>query len=324
MSHRWLRLIEDHWCSSESRYLLVEDEQGPCIALVATLTECFGNTGWMKWLYQHLNLVFVTPHTLRCGVVARPDSLALLVPKALPAMEQLCRKEKRLLMTIGNVPVYEVPAWQQAGFLATPQFGVNVLDLPASYELYLDALRPKDRSELRRIRKHAGELDVSFKIEGLAEEGEQIYALFKNVYARHGTSDDAMPFSLPFFAELGHHLPEEAFFVKGYLDGQLCGVFLCLRSGPTLWWVMAGLDYEKARPAYLYFLLMDEMIRWSLEQGIQRIYGGAGTEREKQRHGFHLEERWFCYRTSVPVLNQFLSWALPVAQRLTSQARRSN
>jgi predicted N-acyltransferase len=193
---------------------------------------------------------------------------------------------------------------------------VNVLDLPATYDLYLASLSPKNRSELRRVRKRAAEFDVHFEVGPLANDSEQIFALLQEVFAKHGTAPQAMPFTSQFFAGLEREMPADVQFIRGYVGTTLAGVSLCLLNGPTLWWPMAGLRYEIARPTYLYFLLIDEMIRWSIEHGIQKIYGGKTAEREKQRHGFHLEERWLCYHASLRPLNQALAFALPLAQRL--------
>jgi len=231
-------------------------------------------------------------------------------------LSQLCRREKRLLLTIDNIVSSDLPAWRQKGFMAFQQQGLNILDLPSTYDLYLDTLRPKDRSELRRIRKRGMELDVHFEIGPLANDGEQIYALFCEVFANHGTSPQAMSFNPDFFTGLEREMPGDVQFLRGYVGKNLAGVSLCLLNGSTLWWPMAGLHHEIARPSYLYFLLIDEMIRWGIEHGVKKIFGGKTAGREKQRHGFHLEERWFCYRSNFRPLNPVLAFGFPLAQRL--------
>jgi hypothetical protein len=81
--------------------------------------------------------------------------------------------------------------------------------------------------------------------------------------------------------------------------------------------LMIGLHYEIARPSFLYFLLQDEAIQWSIQHGLRRLYVGRTNEREKQKHGFYLEERWLCYRARVRPLNRVLAAALPLIQRLS-------
>jgi len=317
MTHRWLRVIETCWKSSGPRYLLLEDEQGPCIALVANTTAASGNLGPLGWLYQRLNLAISPPFSSMSGVVVRPGtSLESVMPELKAVLGKLCSREKRLLLTIDNNSAENLPVWQQAGFLSFEQQGLNILDLPASYDLYLATLQPKDRSELRRVRKRAGEMDVHFETGPLADDGEQIYSLLCEVFATHGTTREAMPFTPEFFAGLEREMPGDVKFIRGYVGGTLAGVSLCLLNGQTLWWPMAGLHYELARPSYLYFLLIDEMIRWAIEHGITKILGGKTAEREKHRHGFHLEERWFCYRSNFSPFNPLLAFAFPLAKRL--------
>lgn len=314
MSHRWLRAVEAHWPAYRSHYVLVEDEQGPYLAIVANTAANSGNMGWLGWWYQHLSLPVSLPFSSMCGAMVRPGvPLEVAMPQLEKTLEQLCRRSRRLFITLENVATVDLPAWQQAGFFSSPQLEVNVLDLPATYELYVESLSPKNRSELRRVRKRATESGVRLEVGPLADDSEQIYSLLTEVFAQHGTT---MPFPSRFLGGLDREMPGEVQFVRGYVGDTLAGVSLCLLNGPTLWWPMAGLRYEIARPTYLYFLLMDEMIRWSIEHGIQRIWGGKTADREKQRHGFHLEERWLCYRSTVPLLNRLLAVSLPRVQRL--------
>jgi predicted N-acyltransferase len=319
MTYRWLCLLETCWQPYEPRYLLLEDNRGAYAVVVSNTVEIFKNRGAMSWLYRHLNLVFNTPCTSRCAVMVRPDiSLESAMPELVPAMERLCRKEKRLLMTVSNVNTSDLPAWKRAGFLETAQSSVNVLDLPATYEHYLASLRPKNRAELRRIRKRAKEFDIHFEVGSLTKDGEQIYPLIKEVFMNHAVSRESMPFTLQFLSKMACEIPEQQILIiKGFVGSKLSGVYLCLLNASTLWWLMAGLKHEIARPNYIYFLLMDEMIHWGIEHNVQQIYGGLTNNREKQRHGFRLEERWFCYRTSVRPLDQILALALPLARQLT-------
>jgi predicted N-acyltransferase len=317
MTHRWLRVMETCWRSYGPRYLLLEDQQGPCIAVIANTVAAFENLGPLGWFYQQLSLAVSPPFSSMCGVMTRPGtSLESVMPYLEPVLSRLCRQEKRLLLTIDNLATSDLLSWQKAGFLTSPQQGLNILDLPSTYDLYLKSLYPKDRSELRRIRKRVAEFDIHFEVGPLANDGEQIYALLCEVFATHGTSPDAMPFTPQFFTGLEREMPGNVLFIRGYVGETLAGVSLCLLNGSTLWWPMAGLRYEIARPTYLYFLLMDEMIQWSIEHGIKKIFGGKTAEREKQRHGFHLEERWLCYRASIRPLNWAFSIALPIVKRL--------
>jgi len=318
LTHRWLRLLETGWRRFEPRYMLLENDQGAYASIIVNAIETFKNRGVMEWIYRHFILVFGTPCTTTSSIQTRPGvPLVSVMPEIVETMEKVSRKEKRPLMAVSNVNASELSAWQQAGFLATRQMAMNILDLPSTYELYLAQLRPKDRAELRRIHKRGGELDVHFEIGSLAEDGEKIFPLLKEVYSNHVVGD--MPFSLKFFDGLEREFPQQTLVLKGFVGSKLSGAFLCIFDGSMLWWFVAGLDYETARPSYMYFLLIDEMVRWSIQHGIPRIFGGLTNDHEKQRHGFHAEELWFCYRASIRPLNQLLSMALPFARQLAQK-----
>jgi predicted N-acyltransferase len=248
-------------------------------------------------------------------VVVRPGiSLEAIMPDLDAVLRQLCRHEKRLVITVSNVGASELSSWQQAGFLAVSQPKVGYLNLPATYEQYLESLRSRDRHELRRARRRGQKFDLRFETGPLMNDGEQIYALFCEVFTRHGTPPESIPFALQFPAALELEMPEDVFFLRGYAAEKLAGVGLCLRNGTTLWAPLIGLNYEIARPSYLYFLLTDETIRLGIEHGMKKIFLGKTNDSMKQRHGFHLEERWLCYRAHLGPLNRILSWVLPLVQ----------
>ena len=317
MTHRWLRVIESCWRPYEPRYLFLEDDQGPCVAAVADTSASVAGLGLAGWLYQRLSLAVRPTFSSMCGVMVRPGlSIGSVLPELEPLLTGLCRRERRLLITVSNVDASNLSGWQQAGFLAARQPGTSVMDLPATYDQYFGALQRKNRQELRRARRRGADLDARFEFGPLAGDGEQIYSLVCEVFASHGTARKAMPFAPQFLAALERELPGEVLFLRGYLGETLAGVCLCLLNGTTFWAPMMGLHYETARSGYLYFLMQDEMVRWSIEHGMRKIFVGKTNERVKQRHGFHQEECWFCYRAGPGALNRMLALASPLIERL--------
>jgi len=61
--------------------------------------------------------------------------------------------------------------------------------------------------------------------------------------------------------------------------------------------------------------MLDELIRWGIERGVRRIYGGMTNEQQKARHGFQARERWFCVRAHPGLLNRALGLALDRRER---------
>ncbi|MBN2006520.1 MAG: GNAT family N-acetyltransferase [Anaerolineae bacterium] len=320
MTYGWQCVMETGWQNKTPCYLWIEDERGPLAAIITQLNEDFGSHGALGWFHSHLNAVISPPFSgIGTGVLLRPgESFEIMRPHLDRILREFSRRHRRPLTTIANVTDETRALWESMSFHPSPRPDLMVMKVPDTYDAYLAGLNSKDRSELRRIRRHAQEsgLEITFERGPLAGEGEAIYPLFCEVYAKHGTSRESMPFSPQFFHLLEQETPGQAFLIKGYINGVLEGVSLCLRHNDSLWWPMAGLHYEVARPHYLYFLLIDEMVQWSIENGIRFIDGGLTNERQKARHGFVRQPRWYCYRSNVLAVNRFIAWALPLARRL--------
>lgn len=319
-THGWQRVMEVGWEKKEPCYIWIEDEQGPVAAVITQLNEDFGNQGALAWFHSNLNAVISPPFSgIGTGVLLRPGiSFTELQPHFDRILREFCRRHKRPLITTANITEKTLPLWENLDFHSSPRPNLMVMEVPETYEAYLAGLKAKDRCELRRMRRHAEKSNavLTFESGPLAGEGEDIYPLFCEVFAKHGTPRENMPFTPKFFHLLEKELPGQVFLIKGYINGVLEGVSLCLRHNNSLWWPMAGLHYEVARPHYLYFLLIDEMVKWSIENGITFIDGGLTNERQKARHGFRRQSRWYCYRANFGAINQLVAWTLPLARKL--------
>ncbi|MCB9009562.1 MAG: GNAT family N-acetyltransferase [Ardenticatenaceae bacterium] len=314
MSHRWLRATEACQRFYKPCYLLLENKDGPYAAvLVNTSTAYQKKFGWLGWLYHRFNLVVRSPFSAMCSVLVKPGvCLDDVMPEMNAALNDLSRQEKRLLITVGNVNTADLPSWQKGGFQATPKAGVNMIDLPTTYEEYLAALPKKQQRELRRIYKRAADFDIHIEAGPLGNDSAEVYALLCEVFVKHGLSPHDIPFTTQFLDALSAELPDEVSLIRGYAGDKLVGVSFHLLDGPRLLVPLVGLHYEIARPSLLYFVLMNEAIRWGIEHGYQQIDIGMTNEREKRKQGFHLEERWVCHRAHIQPLN----WAIKLASNL--------
>jgi hypothetical protein len=137
-------------------------------------------------------------------------------------------------------------------------------------------------------------------LDGCATE---LYPLLAEVAQRHGS----LVFSPELFPALARELNDQAVVFAASAKGSTAVFFLCLREGTSLLAIMAGLRYALAYPSSAYFVLLDELVRWSLEHGIKRIYAGLSNEVQKQRHGFSPRARWMCVRAYPHPLNGLLA-----------------
>jgi predicted N-acyltransferase len=179
-----------------------------------------------------------------------------------------------------------------------------VLDLPArNYTDYLATLSPFVRKEIRRNRRKSLEHRVQFAHGPIEPRDIALQPLLDEVCLRHG----ARLFHDGLFAALSRDMARETVVFRAFADDRPVGFFLGIRQGNLLLAVLTGLRYELAYPAGLYFTLLDELVRWSLAHGIQRIHAGLSNESQKQRHGFRPQPRWLCVRPpfrGVPRLSE--------------------
>ncbi|HEY3080106.1 MAG TPA: GNAT family N-acetyltransferase [Chloroflexota bacterium] len=313
MSHRWQRVMEASRRGYRPRYILLEDEHGPLATAVVNTAEEFGRSGWREALMRRLTAVVGATFSSRhCGVAARPGvGLAVVLPGVERALADLCRREARPLLAVKSVAEEQLPVLRARGYFASRQPNYMVLDLPvSSYEGYLELLSGRDRAELRRVRRRGADSGAELSLAPLDGQGDRLFPLMAEIYARHGKAVAAMPLTSELFPALEREMPGEAIVFSGTVDGKLAGFFLGLRQGDELLAPVAGLRYELAHPSCLYFLLIDQLVRWSTERGLRRIYAGMSNEQQKARHGFRPQARWFCVRANPGPVNRALGLAL--------------
>ena len=301
MTHRWHRVMEASRVAYQPRYLLAEDRAGPVAAIVAEKAPTLGGAGWRDLVLRHLMLLVSAPYSSRhCGIAVRPGVTPDRVDDLL---RHLAWHERRPLLGVANVDGADVHGWSVRGFRVRPQPPRMVLDLEvSSYARYVERLPARARHELRRSRRRAA--DANLVVEQVVLDGSApvLYPLLAEVARRHGP----VVFSPELFPALARELDDRVLVLSASTHGRRAGFVLCLRQDSSLIAIMAGLRYAIAYPTSAYFVLLDELVRWSFEHGIRRIYGGLSNEVQKQRHGFSPRARWLCVRAYPRPINSLL------------------
>ncbi len=302
MTHRWQRVMEAGRVAYQPRYVLAEDRVGPVAAVVAESSPALGGAGWRDLLLRRLTLIVSAPYSSRhCGIAVRPGVSPDRVDGLL---RHLAWHERRPLLGVANVGADHVQAWSARGFRPRPQRPRMVLDLEVpSYEEYLERLPSRARHELRRSRRRAADANLVVRQTAVDGSAHALYPLLAEVAHRHGS----VVFSPELFPALARELNDRVFVLSASADRRNAAFFLCLRQGTSLLAIMAGLQYAVAYPSSAYFVLLDELVRWSLEHGIQRICAGLSNEIQKQRHGFSPRARWLCVRAYPRPINTLLA-----------------
>ena len=300
MSHRWHRVMEASRPDFRPCYALIDDARGPLAAVAsAGRSRLIAPGTWRERIAAMLTLTIGAPFSARAsGISIRSDvSLAAAMPAIEPALAKLCLFERRPLLGVTNVQEADLRAFGARGFKTVARPPTMVLDLTsASYAEYLLQLPKDDRAEVRRARRRATEHNLELSWAPVTGTSVALFPLFQELCAHHGTSP---PVRAEFFAAIAREMPSESQIVVGSVDGQPAGFVACLIQKDALIAPMIGLHYELSRPSCLYQVLIDEMVRWSLERGFRSIHLGLTNERQKRRHGFLPQARYACVRTPL-------------------------
>jgi predicted N-acyltransferase len=290
MTSRWHRVMEASRVAYRPRYLLAEDHRGPLAAIAAEIDPSLGS-GWRNLALRRLALIVSAPYSSRhTGIVVRPGASMDCVD---PLLRRLAWHERRPLLGVANVDTSDLPGWQRHRFQPRPQPPYMVLDLRSTcYEAYLERLPARARHEIRRANRRAADAHVAIAAASLDHRAVELYPLLAEVSRRHGS----VVFSPDLFAALTSELSDRAVLLSATIDGQSAGFFLCFRQGTALLAVIAGLRYALAYPSSAYFALLDALVRWSTEHGVEHIFAGLSNEAQKERHGFQPRARWLCAR----------------------------
>jgi predicted N-acyltransferase len=316
MTHRWHRVMEASLRDYHPLYLLLEDQTGPLVAAVANQTKFFGDSSKKVAFLKHLILVLNSPYnSLHCGIAVRPGvSLDEIAPHLESALGQVCRQQRHLIWAINNVPSQDLPVWRKRHFHVFDLLPLSYIDLTwASYEEYLASLSATRRRRLRRMHRRAEENGVTFEYHRhLGAWTKELYPLLCELYAHHGR--EGSPFHEEIFAALDREMPGEAVLIVGKVKDKVAGFGMGLLQEQIMWGPMIGLHYELARSNQVYFLLMDEVVRWCIRHDLSRVYFGVTSYQPKRLAGFQLRPRHVCFRANSQLLNRLVGLTLPLAQ----------
>ena len=300
LSHRWQRVMEASRQNYRPRYVLVEDADGPlAIAVLQPGDADTQGALWWHRITQRLTLTIAAPFSARAsGYAIRCDADT---SAGLDAIESAAPKlSRRPLLAVGNVTAADdVDVLCSRGYAAIARPATLHLELvAASYDDYLASLPKRDRQEIRRARRRAEEQDLTLSHGPIAPSAASLYPLLEEVSGRHNA---VPPFTPEIFGALSGEMSEDTLLFAAFIGGAPAGFVVCVRTAESLTAILVGLHYDLARPACVYTVLLDEMVRWSLSNGIHHIHAGLGNEDQKRRHGFTPRPRWTCLRTHARI-----------------------
>ena len=149
-----------------------------------------------------------------------------------------------------------------------------------TFDQFLGQLGKSVRKDYRRHRNRANDAGIQVSFSGKLQDSHTAYKLIDNVNKKHNTEQPYWVNRLVTDAEMAGGK-----WINAKIGNRLvgCGLILGDRKDKVL--TLLGLDYSVQ---YIYFQLIYGAIRYSIETGTRRLYGGGGAYQLKERLGFQI------------------------------------
>jgi len=324
LSHAWQRVTEASGRSYKPEYVLLFDD-----AELVAFAICPGVQSWQlanplaRRLLEASTLLSSSPtSTLHTGLAVRNDGReAQTLNALLDALRDNSYRRRRLFQALSSVNALSPPSLEQ---LAPHGFQSRALMdgtyLPICWTSFLDyrqSLGRKHNQEIRSYQRRAREMGVTVsRGRQFAAHGEQLYRLLLNVHRSHYPPNTPFLIGPNVFEALQRERPPNTELILVSVEDQIVAFSLCqFGNGLMVFGPWLGLDYERSRDTYAYFLLYYEVIQAAMDYGCSNVYAGLGTYDIKGRLGFKTVPRYFCLRGRSRWLALLLSWAFETWKR---------
>ena len=284
-------------------YLAVYDESKIVgfIPLFMELIDFNSNNTFSKFLkighriglWQNRLLKCYSPFSYRSELLLSDiQNEKLLLNLLAKEIDSICEKQKILISEFCFVSEFDKLlnenlqnyGYQKNSFPNTTTFYLDVQW--SSFEDYLQSLTSKTRKNVKREIRLCVENGVSIE----ASEVEDLTIKLSKLFTNHALKYDknAKKFFDPgFFATLNMYAKEEIKLFIAKKNSEVVGFSLLLQQGDILDMFMVGFDYGvQTSSDFSYFnLCFYAPIKWSIENGVKKIYYRWSMEKIKRYRG---------------------------------------
>ncbi len=294
-SARWSRLAEQIVEDFDARYILLTRDRKP----VGRASVAFEKNPGMS-ISQPLMRAFVTRLLSQYPMVychAPPANIAQMSGLILPpgdevaalhlihdTLWQIAAVRPSSYLVMGWLSAHERQFIEQLeGYTLLPDSNM-VLELSApSFDKFIEKLSKSARRNFRDNNKFAEEMNLRVeRATHYSQHSERLWELINNVDDHHknvGTT----PYHRDAFSTIERDFAGQQTMLLAWAGEKLVGCLLLLHDQGVLRITLIGRDYDYE---YVYFQIFYEMVRYAIEHGLQRIYGGTGAEQFKRSLGF--------------------------------------
>jgi predicted N-acyltransferase len=216
-------------------------------------------------------------------------------------IDSICKKQKILKSQFPYVSEFDKLLSmniQNYGYQKIP--GITTLHLDVkwtSFEDYLESLKPKVRTTVRREIKKCKENGVTIEESELEDLTTKLSDLYANLSMKYSNKKSAKRiFDSYFFSMLNMYAKEKTKLFIAKKNGEVVGFSLSLRQGDVLDALMVGFDYSvQTKTDFAYFnLAYYAPIKWGIENGVKKIYYRLTMEKIKLNRGCK-PEKTYCF-----------------------------
>ncbi|WP_245297107.1 MULTISPECIES: GNAT family N-acetyltransferase [Rhodomicrobium] len=332
--HRYFELVEDTLHPEfDYRYFAVQDERGTVRAVQPFFIhdqDMLAGTGpWVRKLADLTRRIwprFLLMRTLMVGCAAGEghlDSSELPSDRVAQLLaEGMAAHAKRLgakLIVMKEFPAADRGALQcmlEHGYTRVPSLPMTRVGIEySSFEEYMTkVLSGNMRSNLRKKFKASKRL-ASLEMSALRDVSpiiDQVYPLYLAVYERSALRFEKL--TKDYLCGIGRRMPDRVRFFVWRRGEQIVAFAMCMVDGDSVVSEYIGFDYEYAFDLNLYFIVVRDVMAWSIANRYQNYRNTAVNYEPKLHMRYLLDPLDLYVRHTSPAANFVLKYALPLME----------
>lgn len=193
------------------------------------------------------------------------------------------------------------------GFFKMESLPSTVMDMNfLSFEEYLLGLSPASRYDLRRkFKKVDGRVEIEMQVADRLNDGElaQAYRLYLQTVNRQDMGFEIAP--MEFFRVISDNMPTQTKYFLWRINNKLVGFALCLFSEGYFIDLYLGFDYSVAYEYHLYFVRFRDLVKWCIENKMEKYEMGVSSYEPKRRSNFNFIPLYIYAKHRNRLLNPF-------------------
>jgi predicted N-acyltransferase len=305
-SHRWQRYGEAVMLNNDVRYVVVSQDEVPiaaaifCVIREEDLPIASPLVKRMvAWLIRRRPLLACrAPYASYPGfIVPEDERKASAMEAIIQGGEQIAKEFKCCAIAYDYllpIPAIDWPNDYTKFSAFDPGTSMDIVW--ATHDEYLQSLGKKRRQDYKKYQAMKEELGLTISLHDRVPDVQEALPLFDNLFDKYGLADRSR-----MRAQLQNVELVDRDWIEARQEGKLVGCILVLGDERAANVRHVGRTYEIEN---LYFLLVDEAIRRSIEKGVKHLRAGSKVYGAKQRRGFMIEEGGHTvFKTRLPLLN---------------------